>query len=167
MPRDHWLTEEEKEAIRVFARQHPLEGYRRQTFMMLDRDVVAASPTSVWRVLHHAGLLAKVNGKPSLKGTGFVQPLAPHQHWHIDVSYLNIAGTFYFLCSVLDGYSRFLVHFEIREKMEEIDVLTIGQRAREKFNAAPKCVNNSATRRRRGPAPPHVRPSTSPPCGPR
>src|SRR6266404_5099834 len=27
---------------------------------------------------------------------------APHQHWHIDVSYINIAGTFYYLCSVLD-----------------------------------------------------------------
>src|SRR5262245_7110373 len=26
VPRDHWLTEPEKEAIRVFARPHPLEG---------------------------------------------------------------------------------------------------------------------------------------------
>ena len=49
----------------------------------------------------------------------------------MDVSYLNIAGTFYFLCCILDGYSRFIVHWEIREKMEEIDVETILQRARE------------------------------------
>src|SRR5262249_4404817 len=49
------------------------------------------------------------------------------------VSYLNIAGTFYFLCSILDGYSRFIVHWEIRDKMEEIDVETILQRARERF----------------------------------
>ena len=54
----------------------------------------------------------------------------------MDISYLNIAGTFYFLCSVLDGYSRFIVHWEIREKMEEIDVETILQRAREKFPGA-------------------------------
>jgi hypothetical protein len=59
--------------------------------------------------------------------------LTPHCHWHIDVSYLNIAGTFYFLCSILDGCSRYLVHCEIREKMQEIDVQTILQRAREKF----------------------------------
>ena len=38
---------------------------------------------------------------------------------------MNITGTFYFLCSVLDGYSRYVVHWEIREKMEEIDVETI------------------------------------------
>src|SRR5947208_16215313 len=67
------------------------------------------------------------------KGTGFVQPLQPHEHWHVDVSHLNIAGTFYFLCSILDGCSRYLVHFEIRDKMQEIDVETILQRAREKF----------------------------------
>ena len=133
MPRDHWLTEEEKRKIIAFACEHPLDGYRQQTFMMLDADVVAASPTSVWRVLHKAGLLARVNGKPSRKGTGFVQPLQPHEHWHVDVSYLNIASTFYFLCCVLDGYSRFVVHWEIREKMEESDVQTIIQRARENY----------------------------------
>jgi hypothetical protein len=47
-------------------------------------------------VLSQAGLLTKWNGKPSKKGTGFAEPLTAHQHWHIDVSYLNIGGTFYF-----------------------------------------------------------------------
>jgi len=51
-------------------------------------------------------LLSKWNAKPSKKGTGFEQPPQSHQHWHIDVSYINIGGTFYYLCSVLDGYSR-------------------------------------------------------------
>ncbi len=131
MPRDHWLTNDEKEQIRVFARQHPLEGYRRLTFMMLDADQVACSPASVYRVLKNAGLLAGSSPNSTKKGTGFVQPLKPHEHWHVDVSYLNIAGTFYFLCSVLDGCSRCIVHWEIREKMEETDVETIMQRARE------------------------------------
>jgi transposase InsO family protein len=131
VPRDHWLTGDEKERIRVFARQHPLEGYRRLTFMMLDADQVACSPASVYRVLKAAGLLAGQAPKPTKKGTGFVQPLKPHEHWHVDVSYLNIAGTFYFLCSILDGCSRFIVHHEIRDKMEESDVETILQRARE------------------------------------
>lgn len=131
LPRDHWLSDDEKERIRAFARQRPLEGYRRLTFMMLDADVVACSPTSVYRVLKAAGLLAGQSPVPSKKGSGFVQPLQPHEHWHVDVSYLNIAGTFYFLCSILDGCSRFIVHWEIREKMEERDVATIIQRARE------------------------------------
>jgi len=39
------------------------------------------------------GLLAKWNGKPSRNCTGFEQPPQAHQHWHIDVSYINISGT--------------------------------------------------------------------------
>ena len=101
IPRDFWLEEWEKQAIVGFHRQNPLEGYRRLTFMMLDADIVAVSPSSVWRVLSQGGLLLKWNGKPSKKGTGFEQPLAAHQHWHIDVSYINISGTFYYLCSIL------------------------------------------------------------------
>ena len=72
-------------------------------------------------------------GKPSKKGKGFEQPLRPHEHWHIDVSYINICGTFFFLCSILDGYSRFVVHWEIRETMKEFEVETVIQRAREQF----------------------------------
>lgn len=144
VPRDHWLTDDEKERIRVFARQHPLEGYRRLTFMMLDADVVAASPASVYRVLKAAGLLAGQTPRPTKKGTGFVQPLRPHEHWHVDVSYLNVAGTFYFLCSVLDGCSRFVVHWEIREKMAESDVETILQRAREAHpDATPRIISDN------------------------
>jgi transposase InsO family protein len=144
VPRDHWLTNDEKERICVFARQHPLEGYRRLSFMMLDADQVACSPASVYRVLKTAGLLAGSSPNVTKKGTGFVQPLTPHEHWHVDVSYLNIAGTFYFLCSVLDGCSRFIVHWEIREKMEESDVETIIQRAREAYpDARPRIISDN------------------------
>ena len=66
---------------------------------------MAVSPASVYRVLKAEGLLANRWQKPSRKGTGFVQPLAPHDHWHIDFSYVNVGGTFYYLCSILDGYS--------------------------------------------------------------
>ncbi len=144
MPRDHWLTNEEKERIRAFARSHPLEGYRQLTFMMLDADEVACSPASVYRVLKNAGLLAGQSPTVTKKGTGFVQPLEPHEHWHVDVSHLNIAGTFYFLCTVLDGCSRYLVHWEIREKMQEIDVETILQRAREAYpDARPRLITDN------------------------
>jgi putative transposase len=135
VPRDHWLSADEKERICTFARQRPLEGYRRLTFMMLDAaepQHVACSPASTYRVLKNAGLLAGQAPKLTKKGTGFQQPLQPHEHWHVDVSHLNIAGTFYFLCSILDGCSRYVVHWEIRVKMEEIDVETILQRARER-----------------------------------
>lgn len=112
--------------------------------MMLDQNIVAVSPSSSWRVLSKAGLLQKWNQKPSLKGTGFVQPLLPHEHWHVDVSYLNIRGTFYYLCSLLDGCSRAIIHWEIREQMTERDVEIILERAKEKYPAArPRIISDN------------------------
>jgi putative transposase len=144
VPRDHWLEDWERQAILDFHERYPLEGYRRLAFMMLDQDIVAVSPSSVYRVLAKAGRLDRWNRRPSKKGTGFHQPLLPHQHWHIDVSYLNLAGTFYYLCSVLDGASRSLVHWEIREAMTEADIECILQRARERYPAArPRIISDN------------------------
>ena len=144
IPRDHWLEDWEKRAIVDFYQAHPDDGYRRVTYLMMDSDVVAASPSSVYRVLSQAGVLRRWETKPSKKGKGFAQPLAPHAHWHIDVSYLNLSGTFYYLCSLLDGYSRYIVHHEIREQMTEQDVEIIVQRALEAFpDAKPRIISDN------------------------
>lgn len=144
VPRDFWLLDWEKQAIIKYHLEHPLEGYRRLTFMMLDDDIVSVSPSSVYRVLSREGLLQRFNRKPSKKGTGFEQPLEPHEHWHIDVTYINICGTFYYLCSVIDGYSRYLVHWEIRESMKEQEIEIILERAKEKHpQARPRIISDN------------------------
>jgi transposase InsO family protein len=127
-----------------FHDQHPLEGYRRLTFMMLDANVVCVSPSTTYRVLSAAGRLDRWNRARSKKGTGFAQPSGPHRHWHIDIAYVNIAGTFYYLCSVLDGYSRFIVHWEMRESMTEQDVEIVLQRTRERYpQARPRIISDN------------------------
>ena len=121
-----------------------LEGYRRLTFMMIDQEVAAASPSSVYRVLAAAGLLDRWNKKASKKGTGFVQPLRAHEHWHIYIAYLNLGGTFYYLCSILDGASRAIVHWEIRAAMTETDVECILVRAHEMHpNEKPRMISDN------------------------
>ena len=97
VPRDFWLQDEEKQAVLDFQELYPLEGYRRLTYMMIDCNIVAVSPSSVFRVLRDAGRLRRWSQRPSKKGTGFEQPLAPHEHWHIDIAHINIHGTFYYL----------------------------------------------------------------------
>jgi transposase InsO family protein len=144
VPRDHWIEGWEREAIVAFFTKYPLEGYRRLTYMMLDEDVVAVSPSTTYRVLKAAGLLDRWDRKPSRKGTGFEAPDAPHRHWHTDITYVNIAGTFYYLCSVLDGYSRSVIHWEIREAMKEVDVELVIQRAREKIpGVKPRVISDN------------------------
>jgi len=144
IPRDWWLEDWEKQAIIRFSFEYPLEGYRRLAFMMLDGDVAAVSPSSVYRVLKAAGRIGRSTNKPSKKGTGFHQPQKAHEHWHIDISYINIHGTFYYLTTILDGYSRYIVHWEIRRSMTEQDELVVLQRAREKFpNETPRIISDN------------------------
>lgn len=144
IPRDFWLEDREKQEIIKFHLNYPLEGYRRLTFMMLDQNIVAVSPSSVYRVLSAAGLLKRWNNENSKKGKGFVQPEKPHEHWHIDISYVNLRGTFYYLCSILDGCSRFIVHWELRPSMIEQEVEVIVQRAREKYpHARPRIISDN------------------------
>ena len=144
IPRSFCLLASEKKAIIDFATQHPDNGYRRLTYMMIDADVVASSPSSVYRVLKEANRLIPCERKPSKKGSGFVQPSQAHEHWHIDITYINISGTFFYLCSILDGYSRVIVHWEIRAAMTEADVEIILQRAREAFpDARPRVISDN------------------------
>ena len=144
IPRDWWLEEWEKQAIVRFHAKYPLEGYRRLAFMMIDDDVVHVSPSSVYRVLSANGLLKRWNSNPSKKGQGFEQPIRPHDHWHVDISYINIIGTFYYLCSILDGCSRTVIHWEIQPQMQETDVEIILQRARERYpEARPRIITDN------------------------
>lgn len=144
-PKEFWLLAEEKEAILKYALENPLSGYRRMCYEMMDAGIVAVSPTTVFRVLRDNGLMNRFKRpSPSKKGTGFEQPLKPHEHWHIDISYLNICGTFYYLCAILDGYSRKIVGWGIGEKMTEKEVEIIIQAAKEKYpEARPRIISDN------------------------
>lgn len=145
IPRDHWLTRDEKEAICQYYEEHPASGYRRLTYMMMDADVVAVSPASVYRVLKQRDLLKRfLPTRSGRKGTGFEQPLHVHEHWHIDICYINICGTFYYLCTILDGYSRYVVGWGIGETMTETDVEVIIEQAKEKFpGVSPRVISDN------------------------
>ena len=48
------------------------------------------------------------------------------------------------MCSILDGYSLYIVHWEIREKMREADMEIILQRAKEKFpDNSPRIISDN------------------------
>lgn len=60
------------------------------------------------------------------------------------MSYINISGTFYCLCSVLDGCSRLIVHWDLREAMTEADIEIILEGAKEKHpEARPRIISDN------------------------
>lgn len=153
-PKSHWLTPDERRRIIDFAgkfiasHQYYLQdGYRRIAYMGIDENAFACSPTSVYRVLSKAGLLSKWKNKSRCsKGKGFKQPLTPHQHWHTDIKYINFKGTFLFFISIMDGYSRYIVHHELRKNMTEFDIEIVLQKAIEKYpEHKPKLITDNGS----------------------
>jgi putative transposase len=154
IPKKHWLTPEEQEAIIEFANSYIAshqyylhDGYRRVAYMGIDENRFACSPTTVYRVLKKAGLLQKWQGKKTnTKGSGFKQPLVAHQEWHTDIKFINFQGSFLFFISVMDGYSRYIVHHELRYSMNENDVEIVIQRALEKYpGKKPKIISDNGS----------------------
>ncbi len=59
--------------------------------------------------------------------------------------YLRAGSTWYFLVTVLDGYSRFVVHWELLTSMRAVDVRLVIQQALERTSAKPQVVSDNGT----------------------
>jgi transposase InsO family protein len=66
----------------------------------------------------------------------FVQPQAIHEQWHIDFSYIKICGGFYYFLSILDGFSRKILVWDLFEDMEGIRAELLLTKARECYPLA-------------------------------
>ncbi len=131
------VLDEERDAIIAYRKTTLAEGratsYRIQTYEMLDRDIVAVSKSTVYRVLHEAGMIPSRTQQASSKGKGFDQPLALHEHWHTDISYLWEFGHRAYLISVLEGRSRAILHHTITHTMTAGDIERVLQRTQERY----------------------------------
>lgn len=154
MPKAHWVTPEESQAVIDYAKSQIMpnsyylkDGYRRIAYSGLDANMFAVSPTTVYRILKRAGLLNKWQAKSgSKKGFGYRQPTAPFQEWHTDIKYINFKGTFLFFIGILDGYSRYIIHYELRASMTERDIEIVLQRAHEKYpDKKPRIISDNGT----------------------
>lgn len=72
IPRATWHLQHERQTIIEYGQFTREEGYRRLCYRMIDEGVVYANPSSVYRVLHDAGLLCKfLPAKKRAKGVGY------------------------------------------------------------------------------------------------
>ena len=138
------ILAEEKDAVKAYALAHPKDGYRRLAWQMVDADVAYLSPSSVYRVLDEADLLSRWKRSTS-SGTAPAKPTRPHERWHTDLMYLRIQDTWYFLVTVLDAYSRYVVHWELLTTMRAEDVQLVIQQALEQTGATPDIVTDNGS----------------------
>jgi transposase InsO family protein len=77
---------------------------------------------------------------------GFTQPTAIHEQWHIDFSYIKIGDEFYYFVSLLDGYSRRILVWELCKTMDGINAEVLVTRAHEMYpHARPRIISDNGS----------------------
>jgi transposase InsO family protein len=122
---------EEEAAVVDYAKAHPRDGYRRLCWQMVDEDVAYLSPSAVYRLLDRHDLLYRWKRSASSSGSKPKEASHPDEVWHTDLMYLWVAGRWYFLVSVLDSYSRYIVAWELALSLAAAEVVNVVHEALE------------------------------------
>lgn len=135
-------------AVVAYRQLHKDVGYRKLTWMMIDENIAALSESAVYQILSHHGLLYGW-ARPDSEGTEKEyrsKPQYPHHHWHTDIAYIKIGGIFYFLIMLLDGYSRYLLAWDLMSDMRTSSVENFITAAKEKYpHAKPKLIHDNGS----------------------
>lgn len=138
----------EVDAVVSYRRLHPDVGYRKLAWMMIDEGVACLSESAVYDILQEHQMLSGWQPTPGLPAEKEYRhkPKYPHHHWHTDIAYIKIQGVFYFLIMMLDGYSRFVLDWELMPDMLGSSVESFVQRVKEKYpHVKPRLINDNGS----------------------
>jgi hypothetical protein len=146
IPREHWLTPAEEAAIAGYCRERMEFGYRLLCWQMVDKNIAAVSPATVYNALKRNQVTKKWVEMGEEHKKGFDQPQEVHEQWHIDFSYIRICGVFYYFVSILDGYNRKILVWDLCESMEGIYAENLVMRAKEVYpDAHPRIISDNGS----------------------
>ena len=129
-------TPAEIEAVKCSALRLPQLGVRRLAWYMVDARMVGLKPHEVLEILREANLLARGRGEGPKPLRRPPPPERPDEVWHIDLMYVRVGDRWFYLVDILDGYSRYLVHWTLNPTMTADTVLSTVEAALEKLPAA-------------------------------
>ena len=126
--------DEEREKIVNYALEYPDIRHRKLAYRMQDENIVYVSPSSVYRVLKDNDLIPSQDYHQKKDADGEIEVEEPNQMWHMDITYIPVGNQHAYLISVLDGYSRYIIHSKLSFTMRTEDVKEVLSRALFKSN---------------------------------
>lgn len=143
------IPDTQKDLVVELALEHPELSSRELAFKITDEQGIYLSESSVYRILKQRGLIPApshilIAASNEFKDkTQFV-----HQMWQTDFTYFKIIGWgWYYLSTVLDDYSRYIIHWELCDSMKAEDVKrtvnTAIAKARLKTKQKPKLLSDN------------------------
>lgn len=124
--RQYWnqIPEEEKQGIVELALEYPERSPREVACLFTDTYKRFVSESSVYRVLKVKGLIQPPAFDLIRASDEFSdKTVRVNEMWQTDFTYFKIPGWgWYYLSTVLDDYSRFIVHWQLCKSMKSTDV---------------------------------------------
>jgi transposase InsO family protein len=142
------IRQDEVAAVLAYRELHPDIGYRKFTWQMVDANVAFLSESKVYDILSENNRLQGWNrvDNGNTEKEYRHKPKHVHYHWHTDIAYVKVGGVFYFLIMMLDGYSRYLLDWELMTDMLGGSVENFVQRVKERYPyAKPKLINDNGS----------------------
>jgi len=118
------IPQEQKNLVVRLALDYPHLSSRELAYKLTDEQQVFISESSVYRILKSRGLITSPAHIFLSAADQFTNKTAfVHQMWQTDFTYFKILGWgWYYLSTVLDDYSRYIVHWELCSNMKVDDV---------------------------------------------
>ncbi len=125
------LTPQEEERILAEALRQPDRSARELAYWLTDHAGFSVSESTVYRVLKRHGLIRAVKPVGFPAGKEYrVKMTRPNEQWQSDASYFFVVGWgWYYLISVLDDYSRFILAWDLKADMTAQSISEVVQQA--------------------------------------
>lgn len=143
------IPESQKDLVTELALEHTELSSRELAFKITDEQNIYISESSVYRILKQRGLIPAPNHVLLAAADEFKNKTQfVHQMWQTDFTYFKIIGWgWYYLSTVLDDYSRYIIHWELCDSMKSKDVIrtvnTAIEKARLKTKQKPKLLSDN------------------------
>lgn len=143
------IPQEQKDLVVEVALEHTELSSRELAYKITDEQGVFISESSVYRILKQRDLIPAPNHFLLSASDEFRDKKEfVHQMWQTDFTYFKIVGWgWYYLSTVLDDYSRYIIHWELCDSMNAEDVKrtvnTAIRKARLKSKTKPKLLSDN------------------------
>jgi transposase InsO family protein len=121
------ITPLEIQSAMTFCREHRGINYFKLAYMMMDEQVAFLPPSTLYRILRAHGFYESRTISVAEK-VYRDKPTHVHHTWHTDLAYVKLFDVFYFLIVMLDGYSRYVLDWDLLSDMTGDSVATFTQR---------------------------------------
>ena len=134
------IPQEQKNLVVELALERPELSSRELAYHLTDNQQIFISESSVYRILKSRGLISPPAHVFISAGDEFTDKTKfVHQMWQTDFTYFKIIGWgWYYLSTVLDDFSRYIVHWELCANMKSDDVKRTIDRALKKAKLVTK-----------------------------